>query len=154
MALKTVGQFHITMGWIFFLILGGMGIVLLGMGLDRDLPAQSVSGGIALFIGMICLARGYSAGAKAKATAKASIEASKAAERTARMEQMMVNMVSGSGEAAHPQSQTTCPKCGASIPGSAKFCPECGAQTKKKCPKCGAEATSGAKFCPECGEKF
>ena len=112
-------------------------------------------GVVPIVIAFVCLANGYTRGAAKKATAKAAIEASKAAERTARIEQMMVNMVNGSGQVAQPtmQSQKKCPQCGAAIPGSVKFCPECGASTKMKCPKCGGEIENGVKFCPECGEK-
>lgn len=83
-----------------------------------------------------------------------------------------------------PVKETTCPKCGKSVPATAKFCldcgtkievlaeneivcPACGKKTTKgkfcmecgeplvrKCAKCGAEIPNGAKFCLECGEKL
>ena len=151
LALKTVGQIHITIGWLVggaCLIFGTVGAIQTADSLIGPVPAV-----ILAIIGVIIIVRGYSKGARAKATAKAAIEATKAAERTSRMEQMMANMVSGSGQVAQPQAQVKCPKCGAAIPGSVKFCPECGASTKAKCVKCGAEMTADAKFCPECGAK-
>jgi membrane protease subunit (stomatin/prohibitin family) len=81
-------------------------------------------------------------------------------------------------------AKSTCPKCGNSLPSSAKFClecgtkierladnemicPECGKKTAKgkfcmecgaslvrKCGNCGAEIPNGAKFCLECGTKL
>ncbi len=47
-----------------------------------------------------------------------------------------------------------CVKCGATIPGKAKFCPECGAVQALACPKCGEPITKGAKFCCNCGAKL
>lgn len=47
-----------------------------------------------------------------------------------------------------------CVKCGASMPGKAKFCPECGATQALSCPKCGEPIRKGAKFCGNCGEKL
>lgn len=47
-----------------------------------------------------------------------------------------------------------CVKCGASMPGKAKFCPECGATQALSCPNCGEPVKKGAKFCPNCGEKL
>lgn len=150
LALKTVGQIHITIGWLV-----GVGCLICGSFLAYSAFDElgPVPGVILGFIGVIIIVSGYSKGAKAKATAKAAIEATKAAERTSRMEQMMVNMVSGSGQVAQPQALAKCPKCGAAIPRSVKFCPECGAPTKAKCAKCGAEMAADAKFCPECGGK-
>lgn len=145
MGLKAVGQFHITLGWILFFVFGTTG--------GKMIAGENGFGVVPIVIAFVCLANGYTRGAAKKATAKAAIEASKAAERTARIEQMMVNMVNGSGQVAQPQTQAKCPKCGAAISGSVKFCPECGASTKAKCAKCGAEMASDAKFCPECGTK-
>ena len=53
-------------------------------------------------------------------------------------------------------NMTTCAKCGAIIPSTAKFCPECGEKrnAKRFCPECGAEVSSSAKFCPECGKRL
>ena len=49
----------------------------------------------------------------------------------------------------------SCPKCGASLEGKAKFCPECGAKLDEEahCAECGAKLKAGAKFCAECGHK-
>lgn len=47
-----------------------------------------------------------------------------------------------------------CAKCGASIPGKAKFCPECGETQAASCPACGEPVAKGNKFCPNCGEKL
>lgn len=47
-----------------------------------------------------------------------------------------------------------CVKCGASMPGKAKFCPECGATQALSCPKCGEPIRKGSKFCGNCGEKI
>ena len=47
-----------------------------------------------------------------------------------------------------------CVKCGASIPGKAKFCPECGSTQALACSKCGATINKGSKFCANCGEKL
>lgn len=52
------------------------------------------------------------------------------------------------------QATISCTKCGASIPGKAKFCPECGASQALSCPKCGQPITKGSKFCSSCGEKL
>lgn len=52
------------------------------------------------------------------------------------------------------QVSVQCVKCGATIPGKAKFCPECGAVQALACPKCGQPITKGAKFCGNCGEKL
>ncbi len=90
----------------------------------------------------------------------------------------------GDKQANANSGQTTCPKCGSTLPANAKFClecgskvqeiasdevvcPHCGNKTKKgkfcsecgqllvnKCPKCGTEVPSGAKFCLECGSKL
>lgn len=88
-------------------------------------------------------------------------------------------------QAKPPQVQpTTCPKCGKSLPVSAKFClecgekvetlgdnemlcPTCGMKTPKgrfcmgcggplssKCSGCGKEVPPGGKFCLECGQKL
>ncbi len=46
-----------------------------------------------------------------------------------------------------------CPYCGATIPKNSKFCPNCGKSLVLKCPKCGADIPPGAKFCPNCGWK-
>lgn len=146
LALKAAGQIPITIGWIVFVLCAALGIADFANG--RGLFGIPLS-----IIGIFALVTGYIRGASRKATAKAAIEATKAAERTARMEQMMVNMVNGSGQVAQPQVQAKCPKCGAAISGSIKFCPECGASTKAKCAKCGAEMASDAKFCPECDTK-
>ncbi len=58
--------------------------------------------------------------------------------------------------AKNSQKQVTvqCVKCGATIPGKAKFCPECGAVQALSCPKCGEPITKGAKFCGNCGAKL
>lgn len=45
-----------------------------------------------------------------------------------------------------------CPNCGKSVP-VGKFCPECGYKLQNNCKKCGAPLPGGAKFCLECGEK-
>ena len=47
-----------------------------------------------------------------------------------------------------------CPNCGTEFEG--KFCPECGNgwQDEKTCPKCGATLGGSAKFCNECGYSF
>lgn len=51
--------------------------------------------------------------------------------------------------------RASCPDCGASLAGNAKFCPECGAKLKAAtfCKECGEKLESGAKFCGECGTK-
>ncbi len=55
--------------------------------------------------------------------------------------------------------QTSCPKCGATIPAGSKFCLECGEKTETVpsgmlvCPECGKTVQKG-NFCPECGHKF
>ena len=47
-----------------------------------------------------------------------------------------------------------CPGCGKSVP-RVKFCPECGRNLSAPvCPKCGREAAPDMKFCPSCGEKI
>lgn len=58
--------------------------------------------------------------------------------------------------AKNTQKEVTiqCVKCGASMPGKAKFCPECGATQALSCPKCGEPIRKGAKFCGNCGEKL
>ncbi len=55
-------------------------------------------------------------------------------------------------------SGSVCPKCGATIPGGAKFCPGCGEKVEAVagaafCPQCGAKLAPGTKFCPQCGAK-
>lgn len=47
-----------------------------------------------------------------------------------------------------------CPNCGTEFEG--KFCPECGTawQEEKTCPNCGATLRGSAKFCNECGYSF
>ena len=52
------------------------------------------------------------------------------------------------------QVTISCIKCGASMPGKAKFCPECGATQALSCPKCGEPISKGSKFCSNCGEKI
>ena len=61
---------------------------------------------------------------------------------------------------APASSETTCAKCGATIPQNSKFCLECGEKVIPAtpnnmvvCPACGNTVASG-KFCPECGHKF
>lgn len=58
--------------------------------------------------------------------------------------------------AKNSQKQVTiqCIKCGASMPGKAKFCPECGATQALSCHKCGEPISKGSKFCANCGEKL
>jgi len=48
-----------------------------------------------------------------------------------------------------------CPKCQASVPGTAKFCTACGSALAAVgfCRRCGAQLAPGAKFCGECGER-
>lgn len=55
---------------------------------------------------------------------------------------------------AAPAAQ--CPKCGCTLPPSAKFCPGCGtpAPRDRHCPQCGSHVADGAKFRPECGTKL
>lgn len=50
--------------------------------------------------------------------------------------------------------QHKCFKCGTKFDGN--FCPECGEkwQESKTCPKCGATLAGNAKFCNECGYSF
>ncbi len=47
-----------------------------------------------------------------------------------------------------------CSKCGMEFDGN--FCPRCGERfaEEKTCPKCGATLSGSAKFCPECGHSF
>lgn len=147
LALKGVGQFHITMGWI-------LGIVFLALGIlccTSDLLI--IFGIVFIIVAIVSIITGYMKGAKAKATAVAAINAKKAAERSARMEQMMMNMVGGNGQvvAAPSVVQISCPKCGTKIPATTKFCPECGSPTTATCAKCGTSLVAGSKFCPECG---
>ena len=148
LALEAVGQGCITMGWIFALIFFLAGAWLCA----SDFPVLGVP---LIVLGILCLISGYSSGARKKATAKAAINATRAAERTKRIEQMMVNMVSDSGQISLPTSveKMDCPKCGAKIPVQQKFCSECGASIKTTCAQCGKDISAGSKFCPECGAK-
>ena len=59
------------------------------------------------------------------------------------------------GGGAAMAGATTCGKCNASMPASAKFCMSCGAAaaTARFCSSCGAKTSADAKFCGECGEK-
>ena len=143
LALKTAGQFYITLGWIFAVLFLAFGIVAL--------VHESPFGYFLILLAIGFVLWGYSNGAKKKAMAVAAINAKEAAERSARMEQMMVNMVGGNGQvvAAPSVVQIACPKCGAKIPATTKFCPECGAPTTAKCAKCGASLAAETKFCPE-----
>lgn len=121
-ALKAVGQFHITLGWILGLIfiLGG------SWAIAAD-PYDNWQFGIVLYvISIIPIVRGYIKGARAKATAVAAINAKKTAERTERLEQMLVNMVSQ----GNVNETTKCPKCENLVSANMKFCPECGSQIK------------------------
>ena len=58
------------------------------------------------------------------------------------------------------QNMTTCPKCGASVPSTAKFCSECGEKMPEVktvnnfCPECGTKLDGNTKFCPNCGHKL
>jgi class 3 adenylate cyclase len=46
----------------------------------------------------------------------------------------------------------TCPACGATIRGDARFCQDCGTALPASCPRCGAEVAAGARFCAACGQ--
>ncbi|MBR4611721.1 MAG: SUMF1/EgtB/PvdO family nonheme iron enzyme [Kiritimatiellae bacterium] len=99
LALKGIGQFHITMGWV-------CGIVFLALGISCCTSDFLIVFGIFfIVVAIISIIRGYSRGANAKATAVAAINAKKAAERSARMEQMLVNMVSGAPAAEIPNGR-------------------------------------------------
>ena len=71
----------------------------------------------------------------------------------ANMGEMFAESISGAKNKKR-QVVVQCAKCGASMPGKAKFCPECGATQALSCPKCGEPITSGSKFCSNCGEKI
>ena len=120
-ALETVGQFHITWGWILGIIFFGVGFYLIA-----EEPASGMYGIVSFVIGIIMIARGYSKGAKDKAIAVAAINAKKAGERTERIEQMLVNMVSQ----GNVNETTKCTKCENLVSANMKFCPECGSQIK------------------------
>lgn len=45
----------------------------------------------------------------------------------------------------------TCPSCGETVAGGARFCSHCGAKVRAVCAQCGAELSPGARFCSECG---
>lgn len=71
----------------------------------------------------------------------------------ANMGEMFANSISG---AKNKQKQVVihCVRCGASMPGKAKFCPECGATQALSCAKCGEQISKGSKYCSNCGEKI
>lgn len=57
---------------------------------------------------------------------------------------------------------TTCSRCGATIPPNKKFCPTCGnpvmasppvAPVAQRCPRCGQTVPAGKKFCVACGTR-
>ncbi len=55
------------------------------------------------------------------------------------------------------ENQSTCAKCGISVPSQAKFCPGCGNlidRSHKNCSVCGGSAQSTANFCPHCGSSL
>lgn len=51
------------------------------------------------------------------------------------------------------QESFSCPECGRSLSGDAKFCPQCGHQQLVfvECAHCGKNLTPNAKFCSRCG---
>ncbi|HBM80051.1 MAG TPA: zinc ribbon domain-containing protein [Clostridiaceae bacterium] len=50
---------------------------------------------------------------------------------------------------------TTCGKCGASVPNSFKYCPNCGSSLKKLvCPNCGMPVNRKWIYCPNCSKKL
>ena len=57
------------------------------------------------------------------------------------------------GEKVVPADNIVCPECGKTV-AKGKFCPECGHKFATNCPKCNAPIADGAKFCLECGEKL
>jgi hypothetical protein len=49
---------------------------------------------------------------------------------------------------ASAHTGAACPRCGAALPGGARFCPGCGAPfAAEVCAGCGGQAVPGAKFC-------
>ncbi len=53
-------------------------------------------------------------------------------------------------------SAVKCAKCGAEVPGGAKFCPGCGDKVAvaQHCTNCGTVLPPGARFCADCGTKL
>ena len=71
------------------------------------------------------------------------------------MKREAANMAAGAASLMASKSWT-CPHCGRTLEGSARFCSACGTQRPEKtyCPKCGNENQPGAAFCPRCGTKL
>jgi hypothetical protein len=58
------------------------------------------------------------------------------------------------GLGREPKTALTCPACGQTSPGGAKYCAGCGAALHKTCASCGQENATGSRFCSRCGQEL